>query len=340
MKIIKSIFVICCLCLVSTGCFNSKEKDIVTIFKDKVQKADKYYLEGNLEIINNEESYNYDVKVSYKDENLFKVSLTNKVNDHEQIILKNEDGVYVLTPSLNKSFKFQSDWPYNNSQSYLLQVLLDDIESDKNMAIEENDGEYIVTTKVNYSNNNTLEKQKIYMDKKGMVNKVEVLNKEGKIKIKMVFDSINFKKDFDDSYFELDNNINYQDGEKEKNNAQNKTEQTSLSEELLYPMYLPDNTHLTDQQVIDLEDGERVILTFSGDDSFMLIEETINVEDEFTTIPVFGDIAWTGDTLGSITENTVTWMSNGVEYYIVSDTMDTTKLLQVANSISSIPIGK
>ena len=36
--------------------------------------------------------------------------------------------VRVLTPSLNKSFKFQSDWPYNNSQVYLLQTLLSDIQ--------------------------------------------------------------------------------------------------------------------------------------------------------------------------------------------------------------------
>ena len=26
----------------------------------------------------------------------------------------------MVTPSLNKSFKFQSDWPYNNSQVYLI----------------------------------------------------------------------------------------------------------------------------------------------------------------------------------------------------------------------------
>jgi len=41
--------------------------------------------------------------------NSLRVSLKNKTNNHEQIILKNSDGVYVLTPSLNKSFKFQSD---------------------------------------------------------------------------------------------------------------------------------------------------------------------------------------------------------------------------------------
>lgn len=56
-------------------------------------------------------------------------------NNHEQIILRNKDGVYVVTPSLNKSFKFQSEWPYNNSQVYLLQSIVDDIKDDEGKKI-------------------------------------------------------------------------------------------------------------------------------------------------------------------------------------------------------------
>ena len=81
--------------------------------------------------MNNEDSHKYNIDVAYKEEDNFRVSLKNKTNNHEQIILKNSEGVFVLTPSLNKSFKFQSEWPYNNSQSYLLQTLVNDIKNDK-----------------------------------------------------------------------------------------------------------------------------------------------------------------------------------------------------------------
>lgn len=90
-------------------------------------------------MFNNENSHNYDIKVSYTKENNFKVSLKNQANNHEQIILRNNDGVYVVTPSLNKSFKFQSEWPYNNSQAYLLQVILSDLEKDKEMEFVSNE---------------------------------------------------------------------------------------------------------------------------------------------------------------------------------------------------------
>ena len=63
------------------------------------------------------------------------------------------DGVYVLTPTLNKSFKFQSKWPYNNSQSYLLQSIINDMENDANLKMTKQDGNYVFTSEVNYKNN-------------------------------------------------------------------------------------------------------------------------------------------------------------------------------------------
>lgn len=74
--------------------------------------------------------------------------------------MRNKDGVYVLTPSLNKSFKFQSEWPYNNSQAYLLQTILKDLKEDTNRVFEENNDGYVFTTKVNYTSNKNMDKQK------------------------------------------------------------------------------------------------------------------------------------------------------------------------------------
>ncbi len=51
------------------------------------------------------------------------------------MILKNDDGVYVLTPALNKSFKFQSEWPENSSQAYLFESLVKDITEDKSATL-------------------------------------------------------------------------------------------------------------------------------------------------------------------------------------------------------------
>lgn len=314
--------------VICTGCFN-KDKDIAKTFKNTVEKLNSYKINGTLEIINNENTYTYDVESSYKKNDTFKVSLKNKTNDHEQIILKNPDGVYVLTPSLNKSFKFQSDWPYNNSQSYLLQNILNDIENDDEKQITKVDNMNVITTKVDYSNNKKLVNQKIYFDAKANIKKVEVYNKEGIVKIRMTFDKINTNPKFESDYFNLDKNMN--------------TTTTTITNDQLdttfYPMYIPDNTYLQNEEKVTLDDGERIILTFTGENPFMLIEETANV-DEGLTIPVYGDVELLNDTIGYISDGMASWISNGVEYHAVSETMDTTELLEVVNSISTLPVGK
>ena len=46
------------------------------------------------------------------------------------------------------------------------------------------------------------------------------------------------------------------------------------------------------------------------------------------------------DTVASISDNSVNWVSNGIEYYVISDVTSTSELLQVARSISTIPVSK
>ena len=117
-------------------------KKAINEYKKLLEDNTKYSLIGQMDIVSNEELYHYDVKVDYMEGDYYKASLVNKENDHEQIILKNKSGVYVVTPSLNKSFKFQSEWPYNSSQAYILSSLLKDLENDSNVILEEKE-EYV-----------------------------------------------------------------------------------------------------------------------------------------------------------------------------------------------------
>lgn len=89
---------ICAVCLLLfSGCGKKGEKDILKELTKKIENSSAYHIVGELEIINAEYVYDYDVDVAYKTGDYFRVSLKNKTNNHEQIILKNKEGVYVLT---------------------------------------------------------------------------------------------------------------------------------------------------------------------------------------------------------------------------------------------------
>ena len=77
------------------GCGNYTVKDAEKDLEKKINNTKGYNLTGEMKIINNDDVYKYDVNVSYKKSDMFRVSLKNKTNNNKKIILKNSDGVYV-----------------------------------------------------------------------------------------------------------------------------------------------------------------------------------------------------------------------------------------------------
>ena len=357
-----------------SGCGKNSESDVIKDLTKKINDSKAYYVDGTLEIVNNEDVYTYNVNVSYKEKDNYKVSLVNTVNNHEQIILRNSDGVYVVTPRINKSFKFQSDWPYNNSQVYLLGPLLDDITNDANRTFEKvNDGSKIIVA-ANYPNNSKLVKQEILLDKSNNIKKVTVFDNNGTAQITMKFNKIDLNSKFNDNYFDLkqiidikedntDNTTNRENNSDDnkntnennntnvnenKNTNENKnedkksseTKQTSSIEDVIYPMYIPANTYLSNKEKVSKDDGERLILTFDGDNPFMLIEETVTYEKEHLIVPTYGELEVMASTVAIVNDNSVNWIDNNIEYYVVSDKLSKSELLNIARSISVLPVSK
>ena len=203
----KSIIVLFIVSIMFIGCSKGSKNNIIDKLDKKISNLSEYQIKGLLSISNNDDTYNYDVEVSFKEKDNYRVSIINKSNGHEQIILKSNDEVYVITPALNKSFKFQSNWPLNNSQIYIFESILNDIRNDNEKEVIDNKDEYIIVTKVNYPNNIDLVKQKIYLDKEANINKIEVLNDSGIVEMTMKFDKVNDNPSFDKDFFNLDSII-------------------------------------------------------------------------------------------------------------------------------------
>lgn len=411
-KLFLIVAVIATICL--TGCVKVGDKEIKDSFIKETAGLKAYYMEGTLKLTNNDDNYAYDVEVSYQKDNNYKVSLVNKANEYEQIILKNKDEIYVITPSLNKSFKFQSDWPNNNSQSYLLHSVAKDLKDDSGYKFTQKDKDYIFTTKTNYPNNPKYVKQNITLNKNFDLKKVEVQDDKDITYIEFTVKNLDKKANFSENEFSLeeitkdfevqedsesnestqnnsandnskkqetnsgetstknsnestqnsqtdketnksitDENENSQTNESttrntsdsqtsesttenNQTNSNQATSETSKIDENIFPLYLPSNTSLTDKEVIETTNGERVIMTFSGDNPFILVQETVKPSKELEIIPTYGEPFMLIDTVGSLTDTSYTWTSNGVEYYIVSDQMAQTELLEVAKSINIV----
>lgn len=336
-KIFLSLILVMVLLL--TGCGSVSKEKLRDDFINDIKDLKSYYMTGELSVNNNDDTYTYDVSVSYSSPDNFKVVLLNKANNYEQIILRNTTGVYVINTSLNKSFKFQSEWPYNNSQSYLLQSLITDLKNDENYEFTEKDGNYVFKVDVCYPNNKELVKENIHLDKNANLKYVEVLDANDIPRITFKVIEIDQKANFKDNYFEIDEKKELEDNEDKTNindSSETETNTTGKIEDALFPLYLPANTVLSNKEVIETTSGERVIMTFSGDSSFILVQENVSKEEEFTIIPSYGEPYLLIDTVGALTDTSYTWISSGIEYYIVSDVLSTNELLEVAKSINVV----
>ena len=180
-----------------------------------------------MEVSNDEEKFVYSIEVDYLKGDYYKVKLLNQTNNHEQIILKNKEDVYVITPALNKSFKFQSEWPDNSSQAYLFKSITNDILNDKDAEVEIKDDGYIIKSKVNYPNNEELKYQKVTLNKDKDIESVAVYNDKDIIKIKVNFTSFDKKIKLSTNDFKLENFVKEEanDTNVEKNNGNVKKEE-------------------------------------------------------------------------------------------------------------------
>ena len=316
-------------CLLLFGCGKVSTDSLISKYEKLLSDAKSYSLTGVMDIVSNEEVYHYNIAVDYMKDDYYRASLTNKDTNHEQIILKNKGGVYVITPSLNKSFKFQSDWPNDSSQAYILSSLLKDLKNDSNVLLEEVEDKYILSSTVNYPNNASLVCQKITFNKDMIPEVVSVFDKEGHESVTLKFSKLNFNVDMDEDYFELDSI-----------KCEECSQTTSTLDEVVYPMYLPNGTKFKSEETVKTDDSERVILTFSGDKSFILIEEASKSGEEFEVTTTSGELVFYENVLGTLSDASFNWTMNGKDYYLIGSNLTNEELLKVAASTSVVALSK
>lgn len=312
-------------------------KTLIDKYEKMITSTDTYTLDADMDIVSNEEVYHYKVTVDYMKGDYYKVDLTNKDNEYKQIILKNEKGVFVITPNLNKSFKFQSQWPNNSSQSYILSSLLKDLRNDENVKFEETENNYILTSTVNYPNNSSLVSQKITFDKDVKIQKVEVFNENENANITLKVIDLKYNTNFDENHFEIDSIIK---NDTKTDEVTNKEENVSKLDEIIYPMYLPTGTTFKGEETVKTNDSERVILSFTGDKSFIMIEEVSKVPGEFEVSNTDGELVFYENILGSLTDTSLNWTANGKDYYIIAENLSNEELLKVASSTGTVSLTK
>lgn len=196
------------LAAVLAGCGSKDAGSVVKDLNNMTSKLESYKGTGKMVLNTGEYPQEYQVEVWYQNPHFYRISLTNENKDIKQIVLRNDDGVFVLTPHLNKSFRFQSDWPDNQGQVYLFQTLAQSIVNDNERQFVDEDSAYVFDVTAKYQNNGNLKRQKIWLDKKNLAPKhVEVSDENSKVIVKLDFTQFEFGSKFDKNAFDMQRNM-------------------------------------------------------------------------------------------------------------------------------------
>lgn len=315
------------------GCGAKSEEEVIEQLGKKTEQLKSYKLTAKMTFESGEKPQTYDVEVWHKKPSYYRIKIENENDEQNQIILRNDDGVFVLTPALNKSFRFQSDWPENYSQIYLYESLVNDVLNDKERTFVLKDDAYVFRTKTNYQNKN-LSKQEITFTKKKLEpKKIKVMDQDMNVLVTADFKHVEFNVDFDDDAFDM-----------ERNMTSAKLEIPTMAEgkqkqlQPLYPEYTAGTSIAEEKEVV--RNGEKqLVLTYKGDDrSFTLIQKQADVSIEASAPVQFasGEPVDLGFVIGVKTGDTISWTYNGMDFLLASKELDEEELLAVARSVQGV----
>jgi outer membrane lipoprotein-sorting protein len=328
--VFRSVFVLGIVLLLS-ACGEQSQEDVVENLQKSVEELDGYKAKAEMVMKTGQEDQSFSIDVWHQQPEFYRVKLSNDQDDEEsQIILKNEDGVFVLTPALEKNFKFQSDWPENSSQPYLYQSLVNDVAMDPDAEFESTDSHYVFRTKTNYQSNNNLPFQEIQFDKKSYTPvSVSVLDNDGNALVEVNFSSFDKDATFEDDDFTMDKNMTNASAEEPASGTA--AEESPFT--VVFPSYMA-GAELTEQREVDLENGQRVILSYTGDKNFTLIQEQHHSQETLSSPQeVSGEIVNLGHSIGAISENMIEWSTGGMSFRLASDQLTQEEMVQVAQSV-------
>ena len=262
-KIIAGILILAIVVLAGFKLFY-KGDDVSKKLETLGENLTSYHTEATMDIVTKDEVRSFYVTVDYKNQNendLFRISLLDKNINQEQIMLRNKDGVYVLTPKLNQVYQFKGDYPLNSPKPYLYHSLIEGIKNNENNVEKLNDG-YLVSYACDYENSPNWKKQDVKLSTDLKPVWVNIYDDNNNVLVEINFSKVNLESSYTEDYFDVN-----------KNMETSRKEVISSTTSVTLPYLVSENVSSTlKEQTEATVNGETIyILTYEGSKEFTVI---------------------------------------------------------------------
>ncbi len=319
----KKLFSLLLVVFVLAGC-SSKPVDIEKApskISEYVENSNSYKAVCEMEIYKEDKTIKFEVGVEYLSPDHYKVSFTNVQNNAEQIIVKNDTGVYALTPALGKEFKFESDWPLNGSHAYLLNMVIADMKNDEETSVKKDGNDIVITSKINHRTNHRLEYQELRLTDKYLPKSVGFYSEE-KIEVKVTY--ISFIKDVN-----ITKNDFMVDKIMEESVSMLGEGSVASVEGSLVVSYVVDGCTLKNKKI-----DSPVIMNYGGEKKYTIICQDVMDSDALAVTRIYNDFEITDIGVAFINQNSITVFFQNKEIMVLSDALTENEMIDIINSIN------
>ncbi|WAH39307.1 LolA family protein [Alicyclobacillus dauci] len=313
------------------GCGVPTGKSVNQKIQAHVQELDSknYQSEATMTVQMDNNVQTYYVQVSYESPETYKIALGNQDKQIHQIIVHNQNGMFIVSPSLGKVFRFNGNWAQNQGQIYLYDQLLKQLTTNKDVKMNRSNGGYTFQVPVSPAND-TISKQEVVLGSDLNPKTVKLLDKEGKAAVTLTYTKFTQNVTFGP------NDFNPQSLVANKDTAKT----TMASDEQAFGYVEPKTLYGTKMTSLMQPSETSAILRYGGDHHYVLQEWR----------PTAGDSGEPGGQLvdmfgvpGVYTDtdhvSSLTWLNNGVEFSLTSNDLNLDQLQEIAISTLS-QVGK
>ncbi|HEU4962748.1 MAG TPA: DUF4367 domain-containing protein [Bacilli bacterium] len=313
--------------VLSLALFGCGTRDQETVMKDlaQVQKdLTSYQSQATMTVTANNTTQKYSIETWYKAPNFYRIALGNQQKEITQVIVRNEEGIFVVSPQLKKSFRFKGDWAENQGHVYLYHAVLDRILKAKETDFDTAEGKYIFTLNMEPENPLVAKQQITLADSNYAPKQVALLDKNKNAVVSVDYESFKTGVEFKDDAFtpEAAMTLAPEDATPVMAGAKDFG--------IIEPRYVPSGVKLAEPR----ETKNSILLQFQGDTPFSIIEERPAAKvaslSEGELVDLWGN---TGVITGQAGDyRSLHWIHNGVEFSLTGK-MAVDEMVKIAQSM-------
>ncbi len=308
------------------GCGAPSQDTMVNKLKTETQTLSQqnYTSTAMMTVQTDNSSQTYYIQTNYEGPNQYRIELGDSNKNVNQIIVKNNNGMYIVSPSLQKVFRFNGDWAQNQGHIYLYDQILQQViqsASQKQAKMTEANGTYTFELPITPAND-VVAKEKVEINSKTMKpTQVVLYDKQGTAVVLIKFTSFQTGVKFQNADF---------DPYKLASSGTAKTTAVSQSE---FGYVLPTTTFQDKLDVAEPMAQNDYLLRYTGPDGFTLSEfrpgPGADGLPNASLVDLYGVPAL--ETTAGKTHQLM-WLQNGVEFSLTSSSLSPAEMDAVAIS--------